>query len=175
MKTIERQTEGYNEQCLEDFCRSVLFHSWSRNKTVPVRGVCFAAGIESTKLARDFAGKHLGLGIIGFQMSAMTVEAWHGITAMLIQHRAEVSSIGFLLHALDLTVPGLEQEIANVVDATESVDWIATAGDPTMLHPRLRLPFLVYLGVGKSGRMRYLIQDGQQLLIDKGSLKKAAE
>jgi hypothetical protein len=44
-----------------------------------------------------------------------------------------------------------------------------------MIHPRLRLPLLVYLGLGKRGRMRYLVQDEQRLMIDKGSFNKSKE
>jgi hypothetical protein len=41
-----------------------------------------------------------------------------------------------------------------------------------MLSPKLKLSFLVYLGVGPNGKMRFLAQDGQRLLIDEGSLEK---
>ena len=92
---------------------------------------------------------------------------------MLIQHSAEVMNVGFLLNAIDLVAPGLEQAMADVIDKTENVHWIATAGDPRMIHPKLRVMFLVYLGLGQNGRMRYLPHDEQRLLIDKGSLIKA--
>jgi hypothetical protein len=176
MITIQRSVEGYSESCLVSFQSGLLFYpSWTYGKQIPVRGLAFAAGTDSTRLASEFAQRHLGLGVIGLRMDTMTIEAWRGVTTLLVQHQAEVSRVGFLLHALDLTMPGLHEEIADTIDRVEGVAWLATAGDPLVLHPKLRLPFLVYLGLGQTGRMRFLLDKRQQLAIDKGSMKKAGE
>jgi hypothetical protein len=172
MKAFERQTTGYSEQALEGMFGETLFPSAFFNQPVPVRGVCFAAGEESLQLAHYFVETHLNMGVIAFRMEAMTNEAWRETSGLFTRPRAEVSNVGFLLRDLDLTSPELQEKIAEVLEVTENVLWFATVGDHRRLSPRLKLPFLVYLGLGQNGRMRFMAQSGQQLRIDEGSLKR---
>jgi len=172
-KIIEREIEGFSEQSLGKSRGSYRYHSWLRGSQVPVRGVCFAAGSESPRLAQELAVGYLKAGVISFRMAKIGVQEWRAITTPLLDHRLDVSNVVFLLHDLDMTTPGMAEAVADAIDGTEHIHWMATVHDPMLLLPKLRLPFLVYLGLGETGCMRYLAQDEQTMLIDKGSLKRA--
>ena len=173
MKALERQTAGYSQEGLETFLRSTLFPSAFFDQPVPVRGICFAAGIESATLARQFAEDWLALGTVRFRIEALTPDEWCDLSRLLAPPKAEVSKVGFLLPNLDLAPVEVQEEVAETVLAGETPLWFATARDQQRLIPPLKLAFLVYLGLGSNGCMRFLCQDGQSLLIDEGSLKKA--
>lgn len=172
MKVAERQILGYSEDSLNDSRQGYLYHSWSRGKQVPVRGLCFAAGNDSPRLARDFAVEYLNLGVISFRMAKLNLEDWQRIMAALLDNQVEMANVAFLLHDLDFAATALADVVADVIDVSDDLLWLATVHDPEGLPVKLRLPFLVYLGFGKTGRMRYLAQDEQSMLIDRGSLKR---
>lgn len=174
MKIIERQNVGYSPQVLEDIFRSTLFPSSFFNQPMSVRGVCFAAGLNSSELAREFAEDHLGLGTIGFRMETMTPEIWRATTGLFTSPNAEVSKVGVILHDLDSTSPELQEKVAAGIEAAETNLWFVTANDHRKLTAKLKQSFLVYLGLGPTGKMRFLIQNGQLLQIDEGSLATSA-
>ena len=101
----------------------------------------------------------------------MTSSWLHSFRSFSISFWA-ISKVGFILHDLDLTSPDLQEKIADVLDVTDNVTWFATARDHRRLSPKLKLPFLVYLGLSPDDKMRFLAQGSQQLQIDQGSLKK---
>ena len=173
MQVIERQVEGYSQQQLAGFCGNICYLSPSRQAFARVRGICFAAGHESPRLAEEFITAYLKLGFFSLRTQAMTADSWPGVSTLLSGKQTRMANVGILLNTIDLIVPGMEQVIAETVDKVVTVGWYATLGNPQMIHPRLSLPFLVYLGLGQTGRMRYLLQDGQKLVIDKGSLKRS--
>jgi hypothetical protein len=57
--------------------------------------------------------------------------------------------------------------------ATDNLLWFPSAKDLRKLNPTLKLALVVYLGFGSDNRMKILIQPGQLLQIDRGSLKRA--
>jgi len=171
MKLIKRSKTGYSQKVLEDFFRSTLFPSSFFNQPKPVRGVCFAAGPESSEMVRDFAETQLGLGTIGFRLEKTTMEAWREITNLFARPKAEVSKVAFLLYDLDLAAPELQEKIADILDVADNTLWFASVGDHRRLSPKLKLPFLVYLGLGSDNRMLFLGQGVQQVVMDEGTLK----
>ena len=96
--------------------------------------------------------------------------AWRELRNLLTRPRAEVSKVGVLLRDLDLVAPSLQDQVADFLGVADNVLWFASTSDHRKLSPKLKLPFLLYLGLSQAGRMCFLSQDGQQLLIDKGSL-----
>ena len=90
---------------------------------------------------------------------------------LLAHPQTESSRVGILLPQLDQTPPQVQQQIAETMLATDKLLWFPSASDLRKLSPTLKLALVVYLGLGSDNRMKILIQPGQQLQIDRGSLK----
>lgn len=174
MKALERDIIGYSEECLENFLEATSFPSAFFDQPVPVRGLCFAAGPESLALAKAFAERQLGFGTITLHLATMTVETWRAATHLFTRPGAEVANLGIILPELDLASPVMQEAVAVSVGAIDGVRWFVTARDHRKLSAKLKLPFLVYLGLNPAGKMRFLVQNGQRLQIDEGSLRLPA-
>jgi hypothetical protein len=171
MKALERDIIGYSEQCLENFLEATLFPSAFFDQAVPVRGLCFAAGPDSLAQAKALAEQRLWLGTITLHLATMTVETWRAAPHLFTRPGAEVANLGIILPELDLVSPEMQESVAASVGAIEGVRWFVTARDHRKLSAKLKLPFLVYLGLSPAGKMRFLVQNGQRLQIDEGSLR----
>lgn len=175
MPIIQREEAGYSQATLASFYQGVLYEAPPYGSLVPVRGVCFATGHKAKHLAMDFLGRHLGLGIIDLDMRGMTAAAWRETHAMLTAKQTVLTRIGILLSGADQVEPALEEAIIDTMENTVAVGWFATARNPDALPPKLRLCFLVFLGLGQAGRMRFLISKDQHIMMDKGSMRKAGQ
>jgi len=170
MKVVEAQHTGYRDQAIESLFRSSLFPSSFFDQPVPVRGVCFAAGHDSVRLAQSFAATHLGLGTLTLPINAMTLTDWRHFAKVVAGPRSESNNLGLVLPDLDLASEGFQAKVAESIGATGNTLWFPTATDQRRLIAPLKLALLVYLGLGPNKRMRFLVQSGQHLLIDEGSL-----
>jgi len=175
MKAFERDIIGYSEECLVKFLEATLFPSAFFEQPVPVRGLCIAAGPESLTLARALAEQRLGLGTITLNLATMTVEAWRAATLMFTRPGAEVANLGIILPELDRASAEMQEAVAVSMGAIEDIRWFVTVHDHRKLSAKLKLPLLVYLGLSAEGKMRFLMQSGQQIVMDEGSLKRAGE
>lgn len=172
MKVMVRETEGYSEDMLESMVLRTSFPSSFFEQLTCVRGVCFAAGPDSTQLARNFAAGRLNLGIFSVSREAITPKAWRELSRVLLLPQTEFSRVGILLPDLDRVPTEVQEQIAQVMLATDKLRWFPTASDHRKLLPALQKALVVYLGLGSNNRMQVLIQPGQMLGIDKGSLKR---
>jgi hypothetical protein len=171
MKAMVRETEGYSEDMLISMLRGTSFPSAFFDQPAPVRGVCFTGSPDSAKLARNFAEGRLRLGILSVASGASTATAWRELKRVLAHPQTESSRVGILLPQLDQTPPQVQQQIAETMLATDKLLWFPSASDLRKLSPTLKLALVVYLGLGSDNRMKILIQPGQLLQIDRGSLK----
>ena len=175
MKAMVRETEGYSEDLLESMLRRTSFPSSFFRQPTCVRGVCFVAGPDSTHLARRFALGRLNLGIISFSREASTPKFWRELGRILVHPQTKFSHVGILLPDLDRVPSEVQEHIAEVMLATDKLLWFPSASDHRKLLPVLQQALVVYLGLGANNRMQILIQPGQLLQIDKGSLKQGPE
>ena len=173
MKAMVRETEGYSEDMLISMLHGTSFPSAFFDQPAPVRGVCFTGSPDSAKLARNFAEGRLGLGILSVASGASTATAWRELKRVVAHPQTEFSRVGVLLPQLDQTPPRVQQQIAETMLATDKLLWFPSASDLRKLNPTLKLALVVYLGLGPENRMKILIQPGQLLQIDRGSLKRA--
>jgi hypothetical protein len=172
MNALQRQTEGYSEDFLESMLRRTTFPSPFFDQPVRVRGVCFSAGPDSSRLAREFAEGRLALGTVSMPAEAVPAKAWQGLVKFFTHPQTRATKVGFLLQHLDQASKQVQEKVAAAILASETLLWFAAVNDHQKLVLALKMPFLVYLGLGPSGRMQMLIQPGQRLLIDKGSFRK---
>lgn len=172
LKVMMRETEGYSEAMLESMLHRTLFPSSFFDQPVPVRGVCFAAGPDSAQLARKFAESRLGLGVISLSADAAATRAWQEMSRTLAHPQTTSSRVGVLLPDLDHTSAEAQEHIAKAMLAANNLLWFPSASDHRKLIPALRQALVVYLGLGANNRMQVLIQSGQELQVDKGSLKR---
>ncbi len=173
LKVMVREVEGYSEEMLESMLHRTLFPSSFFNQPVLVRGVCFAAGADSSELARKFAESRLGLAIFSIGHETGTVKAWQEMSRVFTHPQTECSRMGVLLPHLDQSPAEVQELIAKTMLETQKVFWFPSATDFRKIIPVLRLALVVYLGLGEDGKMQVLIQPGQTLEIDKDSLKRA--
>jgi len=148
-KVIVPDAEGYSEAMLESMLRRTLFPSSFFNLPVPARGVCFAAGPDSSQLPRNFAERRLGLATFSISHEAGTERAWTELCRVFAHPQTTSSRLGNLL-------------------------WFPSANDYRNVIPALRLTLVVYLGLNASNKMQILIQSGQTMEVDKNSLKRAS-
>ncbi len=174
MKVAQRDTPGYSEACLAGMLESFFFPSSFFDQPVCVRGICFAAGAESERLACEFAAGHLKLGTIVLRMGAVTSEDWRAIAVLLRPPKANVSNVAVILPNLDLASGEVQEKLGEVVDAAEGIVWLPTVNDQRGISARLKQHFLVYLGLSRDDKMQFLLQSGQRIQIDEGSLKQPA-
>jgi hypothetical protein len=172
-KVMVRETEGYSEALLESMLRSTLFPSSFFDQPVLVRGVCFAAGSDSSQLARNFAEKRLGLAVISIGHESGTEKAWMELSRVLAHPQTTSSRLGILLPDLDRIPVEVHQQIFAATQAANNLQWFPSVADYRKVIPALRLALVVYLGLNTGNKMQVLIQSGQTLEIDKGSLKRA--
>lgn len=173
MKAIVRATEGYSEDMLVSMLGGTSFPSAFFDQPAPVRGVCFTGSPDSARLARTFAEARLGLGILSVAPGASTATAWRELKRLLAHPQTEFSRVGVLLPQLDQTPAQVQRQIAETMLATDKLLWFPSASDLRKLDRILKLALVVYLGLGSDNRMKILIQPGQLIRIDQGSLKPA--
>ncbi|GEM_PF-1495402 len=173
MKAMVRETEGYSENMLVSMLRRTSFPSAFFDQPAPVRGVCFTGSPDSAQLARTFAERRLRLGVLSVGSGAGIATAWRELKRILAHPQTQFSRVGVLLPQLDQTPPQVQQQIAETILATDKLLWFPSANDLRKLNPTLKLALVVYLGLGSDNRMKILIQAGQLLSIDRGSLKRA--
>lgn len=173
MKAMVRETQGYSEDMLVSMLRGTSFPSAFFDQPAPVRGVCFTGSPDAAKLARNFAEAKLRLGILSAGSGAGIATAWKELKKVLAHPQTQFSRVGVLLPELDQTPPEVQQQIAETILATDKLLWFPSAKDLRKLNPTLKLALVVYLGLGSDNRMKILIQPGQVLQIDRGSLKRA--
>jgi hypothetical protein len=171
-RVIVSEAEGYSEATLDSMMRCTLFPSSFFDQPVPVRGVCFAAGPDSAQLARDFAERRLGLAVISIGHEAGTHGAWEELSRVFAHPQTTASRIGILLPHLDRTADEVQQQIVQAMLAANNLLWFPSADDYRKVIATLNQALVVYLGLGTSNKMQVLIQSGQTLEIDKGSLKR---
>lgn len=174
MKVFERETAGYSDEFIESFFRRSLFSSSFFDQPSPVRGVCFAAGPDSGKLAQEFAQERLSLGTITLRLEKMTPRDWQDLMRFLTKPNADLVKVGILLPNLHLASDSLQGRIAETIQATDNLLWFSSSSDLRKIKPELKRALVVFLGLSPKNRMRFLLQDGQQLLIDQGSLQRMA-
>ena len=172
-KVIVREAEGYSEALLESMLRSTLFPSSFFDQPVPVRGVCFAAGPASSQLARNFAESKLGLAVFSIGHEAGTEKAWMELSRVFAHPQTTASRLGILLPDLDRIPVEAQQQIVEAMQSANNLLWFPSAVDYRRVIPALRLALVIYLGLNTGSKMQVLIQSGQTLEIDKGSLKRA--
>jgi len=172
-RVIVPEAEGYSEATLDSMMRCTLFPSSFFDQPVPVRGVCFAAGPDSIQLARNFAERRLGLAVISIGHEAGTEKAWEELSRVFVHPQTTVSRVGILLPHLDQTSVEAQQQIVQAMLAANNLLWFPSTDDHRKLIPALNQALVVYLGLGTGNKMQVLIQSGQTLEIDKGSLKRA--
>jgi hypothetical protein len=175
MKALTRETEGYSEDLLVSMLRQTSFPSAFFDQPAPVRGVCFTGSPDSAKLARNFAEGRLRLGTLTLGSGASIATAWAELRKVLVRPQTQFSRVGVLLPQLDQTPEEVQKEIAETILATDSLLWFPSASDHRKLNPTLKLALVVYLGLGRVNRMSVLIQPGQILEIEPGSLKRSPQ
>lgn len=171
MKAIVRQTEGYSEDMLITMLNRTSFPSNFFEQPVSVRGVCFAAGPDSAQLAQNFAVIRLGLGTLSLDSVVSTTKTWLEMGRVFAHPQTQFARLGILLPHLDQTSAEVQEQIALAMLATDKLQWFPSASDHRKLIPALKLALVVYLGLGSDNKMQILIQPGQQLYIEPGSLK----
>jgi hypothetical protein len=173
MKIFERQTNGYNADCLAGFFRSTLFPSPFFDQPAPVRGICFASGENAFEEARALAEQNLNVGTILIRTGDVTRDGWRDLLQTLSPPKLTLSRVALIVPNADRVAPAGQEKIADALLATPpGASWLITVSDHRNLDARLKLALLVYLGLGPSGRMRFLSQSGQHLMIDEGSLRQ---
>lgn len=172
MKALERQTEGYDGLWLATLLRRTSFASSFFHQPVPVRGVCFAAGPDSSQLARSFAEDRLGLGTFSIPPEAGDPKTWKVLRRLLTHPRTAFQRVGILLPDVDGASSDIQAQVAEIILATDRLLWFPVVSDVRKLLSASTLPLVVYLGLRPHNRMRVLLQSGQQLQIDRGSHKK---
>ncbi|WP_414660696.1 hypothetical protein [Horticoccus sp. 23ND18S-11] len=173
MKVFERQTIGYGADCLASFFRSTLFPSPFFDQPAPVRGICFASGDNALEEARTLAEQTLNVGTIVIRTGDMTPDRWRDLLHTLSPPTLTLSRVALIVPNVDRVAPATQEKIANALLATPpGVPWLITVSDHRKLDAGLTLGLLVYLGLGPNGRMRFLSQSGQHLMIDYGSLQR---
>jgi len=173
-KVIVPDAEGYSEAMLESMLRRTLFPSSFFNLPVPARGVCFAAGPDSSQLPRNFAERRLGLATFSISHEAGTERAWTELCRVFAHPQTTSSRLGILLPNLDRIPVEAQQQIVEAIQAANHLLWFPSANDYRNVIPALRLTLVVYLGLNASNKMQILIQSGQTMEVDKNSLKRAS-
>ena len=171
-KVIVPEAEGYTETLLESMLRSTLFPSSFFDQPVPVRGICFAGGSDSSQLARNFAEKRLNLAVLCIGHETGTEKAWLELRRVLAHPQTTSSRLGILLPDLDRIPVEAQQQIFAATQAASNLLWFPSVEDYRKVIPALRLALVIYLGLNKGNKMQVLIQSSQTLEIDKGSLKR---
>lgn len=172
-KVIVPEAEGYREALLESMLRRTLFPSSFFDQPVPARGVCFAAGPDSSQLARNFAERKLGLSVLSIGHEAGTEKAWVELSRVLAHPQTTAVRLGILLPHLDRLPVEAQEKIVEAMQSASTLLWFPSVDDLQDLIPGLRVALVVYLGMNRSNRMQVLIQPGQTLRIDKGSHQRA--
>lgn len=172
MKALELQKTGYSDKSLENLFRSTLFPSSFFDKPELVRGVCFASGAESVQLAQSFAQNELGLGTVTLHLETTRYTDWKDLVRGITPPIGEVANVGIVLPALDLVSEKYQAKISDTILSGGDALWFPTVSDQRRLIPSLKLALLVYLGLGPNERMRFLVQAGQQVVVDEGSLRR---
>lgn len=172
MKALEAQHPGYSHRTLETLFRSVLFPSSFFDHKAPVRGICFVGDISAIESAKSFANRHLGLGTVTLRTANLTPVTWKQTIRSIIGSGIETMNMGIILSELDRADKDLQARIAEAINASADLLWFITASDYRRLIAALRLPLIIYAGVAANDRMRFILQDRQQILIDEGSLKR---
>lgn len=175
MKALELQKPGYSEEALKDVFQSILFTSAFFDKAEPVRGVCFASGTDAVQQAQSFATGQLGLGTVTIPLVALTPTSINQFVSVITVAGAKVRNVGFILPEADRLSEPLQAEFARVIQASSDILWFPTVSTPGRLITPLQSALLVYLGLGGNNRMRFLLQSGQQVMIDEGSLKRSSQ
>jgi hypothetical protein len=172
-KVIEPEAEGYSETLLESFLERTLFPSSFFDQPVPVRGVLFAAGPNSSRLAREFAERRRGFSVFSIGYEAGTEKAWTELSRVFAHPQTTSSRIGILLPNLDRIPVAAQQEILEAIQAPNNLSWFPSVDDYRKVIPALRLALVVYFGMNAGNKMQMLLQSGQTIQIDKGGLKHA--
>ena len=175
MKAMVRETEGYSEDMLISMLRGTSFPSAFFDQPASVRGVCFTGSPDSAKLARNFAEARLRLGTLSVGCGESIATTWRELRKVLAHPQTQFSRVGVLLPQLDQAPAAVQQQIAETILATDNLLWFPSANDLRKLNPTLKLALVVYLGLSSENRMKILIQPGQLLQIDRGSLKRAPQ
>jgi hypothetical protein len=121
-KVIVPKAEGYLETLLESMLRCTLFPSSFFDQPVPVRGVCFAAGPDSSQLARNFAERRLGLAVFSMNHEAGTEMAWIEMSRIFTHPQTTFSRMGILLPNLDRTSVEAQRRVVTVRGVTQKDD-----------------------------------------------------
>ncbi len=171
MKVLERQVTGYSADCLAGFFRSTLFPSPFFDQPAPVRGICFASGKNALDEARTLSERTLKVGTALIRTSEMGPGGWSELLQVLSPPRLSLSRVAVLIPDLDRVALAGQDKIAEALLATPDLPWLVTVTDHRNLNARLKLALLVYLGLDPNGRMRFLAQSGQKIMIDEGSLE----
>lgn len=170
-KVIVPKAEGYRETLLESMLRCTFFPSSFFDQPVPVRGVCFAAGPDSSQLARNFAERRLALAVFSINHEAGTEMAWIEMCRVFTHPQTTFSRMGILLPNLDRTSVEAQQQLVEAMQTANNLLWFPSADDYRKVIPALRLALVVYLGLNAGNKMQVLVQSGQTLEIDQGSLE----
>ena len=173
MKVLTRQTPGYSEKLLSSMLNRTKVPSVFFDQPVNARGVCFAAGPDSPRLARDFAGNHLALGVFSISSELISKKGWREVSRILVHPQAGFSRIGIILPQMDLLPADLQEQVTRSMMATGHLLWFPTASNFEKLIPAIRLALVVYLGLNREEQMKILIQSGQVIVVDKDGLKRA--
>ncbi|HEX2861445.1 MAG TPA: hypothetical protein VHN79_07385, partial [Lacunisphaera sp.] len=175
MKALELQKPGYSEQSLTNLFQCTRFTSSFFDNAERVRGVCFVGGAEAVQQAGSFARGQLGLGTITIPLVALTPASLSGFVSVIAGAGARASNVGFILPEADRLSEPLQTEFARLIQASGDIVWFPTVSAPRRLIPSLQSALLVYLGLGPNNRMRFLVQPGQQIRIDEGSLEQPSK
>lgn len=172
-KVIVPEAEGYRETLLVSMLERMMFPSTFFDQPVRVRGVLFAAGPDSSQLARNFAERHLGLALLTIGHEAGTEKAWTELSRVLAHQQTTASRLGILLPDLDRVPVESQEQILDAVQAGNNLSWFPSAEDHRKVLPALRLALVTYLGLNAENKMQLVLQSSQTIAIDEGSLKRA--
>lgn len=165
-----RTNEGYDEHVLETSRTTTLLPHALTNQNQLVRGVCFAAGLGSYTLATDFAEQFLSLRMIAWDFASITTDQ---LTEFNEEPYLLESDTAIVLSNVHVLSDALQAKLADIILANPIPVWFLAVTTHRPLIQRLKLAFVVYLGLSPDNHMRFLLQKQQRLLIDEGSLQKA--
>jgi hypothetical protein len=111
------------------------------------------------------------LAVFSINHEAGTEMAWIEMSRVFTHPQTTFSRMGILLPNLDRTSVEAQQQIVNAMQPANNLLWFPSADDYRKMIPSLRLALVVYLGLNAGNKMQVLIQSGQTLEIEQGSLE----
>lgn len=114
------------------------------------------------------------MGTITLRLEKMTPRDWQEFMRFLNKPNADWVKVGILLPNLHLASDSLQGRIVETIHATDILLWFPSSSGQLKLKPESKRALVVFLGLSPKNRMRFFLQNGQELLIDEGSLQRIA-